>query len=268
MGRAPMDIASIISDWPHDDRVVANNVRLVTGSDGAPKVLLRIRCGVIQWEAEGRPDGRRPYGFPSMLEYCAQLLQEDPFLPVLPDEPSATLDVGLVKQLLEELIDYCRRGRALFLLHDYPRAVADAEHNLAILGLLHENHPSDTAHDGYDHYRPTLLMERARGEMMQHLSGDDVQEAVAALSRGIGDIGAFHAEYGLAEQIEASSEMQALVDLRRSLREKHNVPLSDMDLLQSLTAEQAVAIRREDYEMAARLRDKISLLRSRLAGRT
>ncbi len=262
-----MDLASIINDWPHDDCVEAKNVRLVTGADGAPKVQLRIRCGVIQWEAEGRPDGTRPNGCPSMLEYCAQLLQEDPFLPVLPGEPPAALDPGLAEELLDELIDYCRRGRALFLLGEYPRAIADAEHSLAILRLLRLNCPGDAVHEGYDHYRPTLLLERARGEMMQHLAEDDVRGALEALAGGIDDIDAFHLEYELVGHMAESSERQVLVDLRRSLREKHNVPLNDMDLLQSLTAEQAVAISRENYEMAARLRDKISLLRRRLAGR-
>jgi protein-arginine kinase activator protein McsA len=41
------------------------------------------------------------------------------------------------------------------------------------------------------------------------------------------------------------------------------VPLNDEELLHSLRVEQEIAIRRENYEMAARLRDKIKALQHR-----
>ena len=80
-------------------------------------------------------------------------------------------------------------------------------------------------------------------------------------------IESFYTEYDMHEDLSDSAERQIIVDLRRSLREKHNVPLNDEELLHSLMVEQEIAIRRENYEMAARLRDKIHLLQQR-AGRS
>jgi protein-arginine kinase activator protein McsA len=45
------------------------------------------------------------------------------------------------------------------------------------------------------------------------------------------------------------------------------VPLNDEELLHSLKVEQEIAIRRENYEMAARLRDKINSVRQRRTAR-
>jgi excinuclease UvrABC helicase subunit UvrB len=117
----------------------------------------------------------------------------------------------------------------------------------------------------YDRYRPSLLLDRSRAEMLLNLQAGDVRQALDALNRGIRDVEAFYAEYEMQEELGDSTERQVLVDLRRSLREKHNVPLNDDELLHSLRVEQEIAIRRENYEMAARLRDKINSLRGRSA---
>jgi len=71
---------------------------------------------------------------------------------------------------------------------------------------------------------------------------------------------------GIAELEELAcggvgEEVQMLVAMRRSLRERHNVALTDEEMLSSLRSEQQLAIRDENYEMAARLRDKIDRLR-------
>jgi excinuclease UvrABC nuclease subunit len=103
--------------------------------------------------------------------------------------------------------------------------------------------------------------------MLLHLQAGNVRGAVDALSRGVQDIERFHVDYETEDQIADSTERQILVDLRRSLRERHNVPLNDEELMHSLEVEQEIAIRRENYEMAARLRDKINALRGRTPGR-
>jgi len=230
-----MDLSIVIGDWPYDAAEDANNVRKVVGADGALKVQLRIRNGLIQWEMTGRPDGQDPHGFPSVLDYL-------------------------------EMFDYSRRGRALFLLGDYRRALGDAMHNLRILRLVRAHCDDPATVYNYDRYRPNLLLDRSRAEMLLHLQASDVRTALDALSRGMRDIEAFYAEYEMPDKLADSSERQILVDLRRSLREKHSVPLNDQELLHSLRVEQEIAIRRENYEMAARLRDKIDLLQHRTDG--
>jgi len=256
-----MDLSIVIGDWPYDPVEDANNVRKVAGVDGALKVQLRIRNGLIQWEMEGRPDGQSPHGFPSVLDYCTHLVSRRR----LPAADSA-LGRKLIEELAQEMFDYYRRGRALFLLGDYRRALGDALHNLRILRLVRAGCDDPATVYNYDRYRPNLLLERARCEMLLHLQAGDVRTALNALSRGVRDIEGFYAEYEMPDKLGDSTERQILVDLRRSLREKHNVTLNDQELLHSLRVEQEIAIRRENYEMAARLRDKIKLLRHRADG--
>ncbi len=254
------DLSLIIGEWPYDEEEEANNVRKVTGLGGRAKVQLRIRSGLLQWECDGRPDGRRPHGYPSMLDYCAAKVASD-------DPAERHLDAERVEELAEELFDYYRRGRALFLLGDYARSLADAVHNLKILALLRESYPDASAVYSYDRYRPGLTMDRARSAMLLHLQAGNVRGALDALNRGVRDIERFHVDYEIEDQAPDSTERQILVDLRRSLRERHNVPLNDEELMHSLEVEQEIAIRRENYEMAARLRDKINVLRGRTPGR-
>ena len=89
-------------------------------------------------------------------------------------------------------------------------------------------------------------------------------EAVAALNDGIGEIEGYFAESSRQGETPQNPQRQGLVELRRSLRERYNIPLTDQELLQSLEAEQQVAIQKEDFLMAARLRDKIRIVRQRL----
>jgi len=259
-----MDLAIITGDWPYAEDDEAQNVRKIVGIDGRLKIQLRIRSGLIQWEAEGRPDGEEPHGFPSYLDYCLDLLERQPILSNAPGRPAGGLDAEMVTGLVAELFDYYRRSRALFHLGDYARALGDTRHNLEILRLITENCADADTIFNYDRYRPSLLVDRAKAQMMLALQQGDVRAAMDALNAGIKDVEEFYIEYDMGGQLSASPERQALVDLRRSLREKHNVPLNDAELLHTLKVEQEIAIRRENYEMAARLRDKINSLLGRI----
>jgi len=66
------DIKPILADWPHEPGKIS--VRKIRGRDGRVKIQLRLDLGLLQMEAEGRPDGERPYGHESLLEHYEQLL--------------------------------------------------------------------------------------------------------------------------------------------------------------------------------------------------
>jgi len=256
-----MDLSVILDGWAYDEEEESRNVRKVMGVDGQMKVQVRIRSGLIQWELEGRPDGRKPFGRASMLEYCRDFVTRR--APASARTEGRKLTQELEGELVVEILDYHRRCRALFHLGDYARALGDAVHCLEALDLIRE-HCFDGTMFSCDRYRPSLLVDRARAQMLLSIQNNDMRAAIDALSRGIADIEAFYTDYELDESIAESTERQVLVDLRRSLRERHNVPLNDEELLKSLHAEQEIAIRKENYEMAARLRDKIKALRQRI----
>jgi len=253
-----MDLNIILDGWPYDEENEANNVRKVMGLDRRLKLQVRLRDGVIQWEVEGAPLGGRPYGHESVLSYCRELAAATPgeFRPA----------EELLGELEEELWDYTRRRRAFLLFGDYAHAAQDAAHAIAILDFVRQ-HVHDVALVlRFDRCRPAAIADRARAEALQSIREGKLNGALQALSRGIEEIEAFFAHHGLSNQAQKSRERRALVDLRRSLRERYNVPLTDAELLHALLDEQRLAIEQEDYEMAARLRDKISSLRRRTQG--
>ena len=252
-----MDLAIIFDGWPHDERDEVNNIRKIVGIDGRVKLQIRLRDGVIQWELEGRPDGRRPYGFESVLAYCRVLLERSP-------QPRRRLDKSMLDELEAELLAVTKRRLVLLKIGDYSRGLKDAVHALGVLQILRKCARDKEAAFQSDRYRPLITADKARAEALLEVQREQMQGAIQALNNGIHEIEEFFQHYGIESQISKSQERQALVDLRRSLRERYSIPLTDDELLETLKAEQQVAIEQEDFEMAARLRDKINLLLEKL----
>src|SRR5438045_8255904 len=61
------DISPLLEQWPYKPGQVV--VRKFKGKDGKEKIQLRVDLGLLQMNAEGRPDGKRPFGYTSLLEY-------------------------------------------------------------------------------------------------------------------------------------------------------------------------------------------------------
>ena len=54
------DITKVLQNW--DYRLGRVDARRVKGEDGADKLQLRIDLGLLQMNAQRRPDGKRPFG--------------------------------------------------------------------------------------------------------------------------------------------------------------------------------------------------------------
>src|SRR5579875_2926738 len=68
------DISPVLNDWEYEPGTI--NVRKVPGLDGRPKLQMRLDLGLLQMEVTGRPDGRRPHGYESLLDYYEHLLEQ------------------------------------------------------------------------------------------------------------------------------------------------------------------------------------------------
>src|SRR5688500_18878987 len=66
---APMnfDISNLLENWDYQPGQIV--VRRFTGRDGQEKIQLRVDLGLLQMNVQGRPDGKRPMGHPSLFEY-------------------------------------------------------------------------------------------------------------------------------------------------------------------------------------------------------
>ncbi|MFT5423502.1 MAG: hypothetical protein ACI89L_001282 [Phycisphaerales bacterium] len=61
------DLTEILKEWPYEPGEL--HVRLIEGTDDEPKLQVRLDLGILQMNAEGRPDGEQPFGYDSLLEY-------------------------------------------------------------------------------------------------------------------------------------------------------------------------------------------------------
>jgi len=61
------DISHLLERWDYrPGQVVA---RRFIGEDGHEKVQLRVDLGILQMNAQGRPDGKRPFGQASVYDH-------------------------------------------------------------------------------------------------------------------------------------------------------------------------------------------------------
>ena len=67
------DITDILEGWEYKPKEIS--ARKIIGKDGKEKIQLRLDLGLLQMEIDGRPDGKKPYGYESLLEYYKSLLK-------------------------------------------------------------------------------------------------------------------------------------------------------------------------------------------------
>jgi len=245
------DISHLLENWEYQTGQVA--VRKFKGKDGAEKIQLRVDLGLLQMNAEGRPDGKRPYGHPSLLEYYQARLakhrrkhgNDDSF--VLSDEDCAKLQ--------QEALQYHHRYICLLQLEDYPAVVADTERNLAVMDFVEEFAESDAASWLLQQIRPQLLMMRARAYASMALEAGDFAAAISILEEEIAQIRSFFHEMERPDLAEQSGEVVSLENWLEDIRQ--NRPLSRREQLEQALAE---ALRTENYEKAAQVRDALRKL--------
>ena len=69
------DLSELFDEWPYEPGQI--NVRLIKGRDSDPRIQIRLDLGILQMFVDGRPDGLRPNGCDSLLEYFEAQAQED-----------------------------------------------------------------------------------------------------------------------------------------------------------------------------------------------
>ena len=66
------DISPLLDQWDYEPGQIV--VRRFKAKDGMEKIQLRVDLGLLQMNAIGRPDGKKPFGHESLLEhYLLQL---------------------------------------------------------------------------------------------------------------------------------------------------------------------------------------------------
>jgi len=246
------DIGHILKGWEYEAGTI--NVRRITGTDGQPKLQMRLDLGLLQMEMDGRPDGVRPHGCESLLDYFEKRLKDH--RKKNGTEMGFHLSASQCQSLREEALMYYHRYLSLFVLGEFLGVARDTARNLRVLDLCGKYATDEQDRLVLEQYRPYIIMMNARALASIEFDANNFRRALAIVKRGLKDIRAFFARFGQEEAFGHSNEVRILKRFAREIRRKLPV-----DPMRKLQIELNRAVKEERYEEAARLRDEIEKMK-------
>ena len=252
------DIDDALSGWtyePEPGEVLAREVR---ARDGRNVVQIRVELGLLQMEITGRPDGLRPHGFVTYLDYLRHRAAGRGLSPG-GKSPPWTMTEEQGSEADREFVQYHHRRVAWLSLERHDRALADADHTLALMDFLRRHGHSSDLITSQERLRGLVLFQRTRAAAALSLEKHRPGDAVEAVRDGIERL-AEHRRVWEAEHEGDETPNGALLEqlqiLESEIRKNFDVPLS-------LREQLAEAVSLEDYEKAARIRDQMRSSRKR-----
>ncbi|HEV2209362.1 MAG TPA: UvrB/UvrC motif-containing protein [Verrucomicrobiae bacterium] len=246
------DISHLLEQWEYQAGQVV--VRRFKAKDGTDKIQLRVDLGLLQMNAEGRPDGKRPFGYNSLFEYHQARLYKH----LAAHEGSAEgfkLKAEDCGKLQLEVLQYHHRYICLLQLEDHTGVIRDAERNLAVFDFVEKHAEADELTWALRQFQPQLLMILTRARGAQALKAEDHTLAIRLVEEGLDQIRAFYRETMGNDAPDQSGEVLSLEEWLGEIRAKR--PLSRRERLERALHE---AVNKEDYERAAKVRDQLKEL--------
>ena len=216
---------------------------MVKGRDSRDVIQMRIDMGILQLEKLGRPDGTRPEGYDTYLEF-------------LLDKSNGSisdmeLDEDDFNEIDREFVQFYHRRICWLTLREFDRAVQDADHTLALMDFCRDHCEDEQWTMSHEQHRPFVLFHRTQAQALAALEENGGPGAIEHINEGLENFREFFEKYDAEEHFEEDELVARLVDLRESLRAQFEVGLT-------LEEQLVDAISKEQYELAAELRDKLS----------
>jgi hypothetical protein len=247
-----MDLSKILDEWPYEPGKI--NVRLIEGDDGEPRIQLRIDLGIMQLRTTGRPDGVRPNGYESLLEYHEARLDEH--VEANGSASGFSLSEDECRELREEAVQYYHRYVCEMVLDEFEGVVRDTTRNLRVLDICGKHAETEQDRAILEQFRPYIVMMRSRALASQALKDEEPKAAIHAIDEGLEILRRYFSENGQLETFDDSSEVQILKGMRDALTPK--LPVSQGAELRNRLKQ---ALEQENYELAAILRDELKSMK-------
>jgi hypothetical protein len=236
-----LDLDRLLGDWAFvPGRPV---VRRVAGSDGRELLQMRVDMGLLQLEAVGRPDGEKPHGLPTYYDYLVSAAFEEGQQFELTDERRGEID--------REFYQYYHRRICWLALQEYAQAAADAEHTLRLMDFTSANAADRQWAVMHEQSRPFVMFHPVQYRALTQLQANDPAAAVGIITQGLDSLAKLFAEHDAEEHFDQDLFVVKLREMQESIK-------SQFSLGPSLAEQLADAIASEQYELAAKLRDRLS----------
>lgn len=235
------DIDLILHQWPFKPGVIA--ARLVHADDNREVIQMRIEMGLLQMETTGRPDGEHPGGAETCLEWLEELAltQGESFAP----------NEAQCMEIDREFMQFYHRRICCLALRQFARALADADHVLALMDFAAAHSPNEQWTISHEQYRPFVLFHRVQAAAMLALEESGAETAIETINQGLERMREVFVKFGAEDEFDQDELVAQLAAMKESLRQEYRVG-------KTLAEQLADAVAAEEYERAARLRDKIS----------
>lgn len=239
------DIDEVLHDWPYRPGVIS--ARLVSADDGREVLQMRIEMGLLQMETDRRPDGERPGGADTYLDRLVQDSMHWPEDLQLTEEQCFEVD--------REFLQFYHRRICWLSIHEFDRAVRDADHTLELMDLVRHHSPNDDWLASHEQYRPFVLFHRTQAAALAQLDREGPERAVEEINGGLTRLREVLEEVDAEEQFDGDEMIAQLLDLQDAIRQHYEVG-------RTLAEQLADAVASEQYELAAEIRDRIARRRT------
>ena len=249
------DIWPILQRWPWDPN---GTVRRVVGDDGRERVQIRLYMngchGLLQFECDGRPDGESPYGGEYALEYYERQGAADPGL---------RLNKQQAKELIDEGTSVYHRYVVMFQMGDFTRVVRDTERNMRLFRFMRQYARREEDRSHLERWWPYIIRIHGTARAMLCLAEGNLDQAGQCVREAVEQIRGLEEMDDETFVFERKRSLEVLTELTGQIDEQR--PRTRVEELERLKDR---AIRQENYELAARLRDRINRLKAGGAGDT
>lgn len=248
------DLRRLLDGWPYDPE---DDARIVRGEEGREILQVRTPVGIEQLEMQGRPDGARPHGMESALDFQLKRLASTK------DSGNAfELDADDCAELFAEGTVYYFRYVRLFQLKRWAETVRDTARNLRLFDLVHEHAAREDDRNNLEKWRPYVIRMNAVASALMTLD-QGADKALQIVQAAIERIESLEELDNETFTFERTRSLAALRELEGQIEKAR--PVSVLDRLEQQLQR---AIDTQEFERAAQLRDRIRDLKGRAADLT
>ena len=240
------DLRPLFKAWPYDPE---HDARMFKAADGREVLQVRTPSGIEQFEVEGRPDGARPHGMESALEFHMRRLEE---AKLAQREAHFELTARECAELFNEGMLYYFRYARLFQLKDWARTVRDTMRNLRAFDFVHRYAQREEDQHFLERWRPYILRVNASAAAMLALEKQAYTKALRIVNEAMESIKSLQWLDDETFKFERERSLAALQEMAGQIDQ--NRPRSEIEQLEQQLRR---AIEDQEFEEAAQLRDKL-----------
>jgi len=244
------DLRQLLQSWPYDPE---HDARIIRGADGREILQVRTPLGIEQYEVDGRPDGTRPHGAESALQFHERRLET---AKAAGQEAAFELNPRQCSELFNEGTLYYFRYVRLFQLKDWARTIRDTARNLRAFDFLRRYARREEDQQFLEKWRPYILRVNACAAAMLALEKNAYDKALRLVNEAVAKVEGLEELEDDTFKFEKDRSLTALRELAAQIRK--NRPLSEMERLEHQLRR---AIETQEFERAAQLRDRLRELR-------